>query len=377
VLQGSLLPESLDFERVSAYLTSLGWNEEPERRAGGKLALFVAAEATPDTEGVELAIPVVLEARDAQAMAWATFSTLADILGKTLEEITSDAMAVDRDIVETTFVEADRGGIPLKYAELHLKNLSKLFLSCIKSEVILFPKPSAVAKSLSRQLMFEHTARGSFRFRTAFNVRSQRGSTTIERRVTTKVAHVLSKTDEALKVHSELPLLSDDVSLTTDICASMASLVYDAGGRLDANMRWATIGDPPEGFPSVVTAAFEPRAKYYLEAARDHLKKAESEKETEDNAVLRGRVVTLHSDEIPFLPDAEREITVLWLSKENETPLRVRMRVTAEDYELAQEAHKQGCDVTARGRLIRDRTRTYLLNAELDAQTGLESVVGA
>lgn len=288
----------------------------------------------------------------------------ADSIAKRVSNLLSDRIS---GRIPNEFVRND--SIPLETASEYVTQMRKFLSSTATTELSgerFFQRTLKEAKEYADECRFGHTFKGSFGFVIRSPVTPNDSPTFDEmeekiplgRRVIERVALGFEAVQRATKAEDVSKISSDSDALSANMCDALADIfdkteISKFNFEIDYSPEWKrhqSVGTPRK-------FKLEKRSVDLLRSASKTLKVPPREREIQ----IVGLIRRMSTDAIPSNVDdgvSEREIEINWASSEKEV-VKVKVKISPDDYLKAVDAHKQGQAVSIVGKLPTEgKTRT-------------------
>jgi hypothetical protein len=337
--------ERVDPTRVQEYLRAGGWVVEP-RLGGGKSAVYERPESWLEQIGV----PLNRDARTFTLNMASAIALLAQWEKRPAIEVLGDLLLAPSDIVK--FAESSQaahgGDVPFEHGLTLLRGVRKVLLaaacSTIRPRLCHSRRNLAEAEPFVRQCRLGQTERCSFTVTIACPLEVVLPETDLSNRAPLgrRVTALLMRSLDRLVRHFDLgdadgllQQAEDEPIISANLCEALLDLAPEGeGGSLRISARWCrTLPLGEETLPTTVRfrQEFFRRIEYLAGRLRPAL--------TARRQVFVGVVEALNGQpNEEHRPDGQVVLRVVTPDDEN---LRVRAKLTADDYALANRAHMQ------------------------------------
>jgi len=345
--------QSLTISDVAGYLLRLGWTQVAG--ANPKWLVF-SGHAGDSGQIIELVLPRQMQWRDSPRMLASVIETLSALRGIRPCELIVELTSSLKDIIQVRFLGADlTGSIRFDLASRFLARASKLLgaAACAESKPsAYFMKSTDVSKDFVENCRLAHTVPGSFGFRIespldqAASVLGTltEGERPFRRRVLERLMHGLHLAEDAVLTQDPGRIAADyAVGLNANMCESLMDIADLAGEReAEFSAQWSPLVTPCYRGGSVkIGSSWHP----VLAAASSSLREVPLLKRV---SVL-GKIVALRSGAAP-VDDLYPELHLVQIeSREHGRRIVVRVTMSAHDYRLACDAHRDGHTVAVQG----------------------------
>ncbi|MBD8066255.1 hypothetical protein IC608_12320 [Devosia sp. PTR5] len=326
---------------------------------GGALELFTLG---PDKDSSPEIVLSSSEPEDVERRIRQALRTLSSVTGMAVERLAHDISMFDYDLLRArlpgTLVLRD--SIHLRIAEKFIVNARKFLTSAAAAEirkVIVVPDNQSAGAEYANSCRLGHTFKGSF----GFTIESPAGPAAqtldgeappapLERRVIERIARGLTLVEKATAVKSAEPLLiGASEGFNFNMLSDFTTWIADtSAGKIKYDITLTPAWAPS---PDIrLSAEIEDTALPILDSAISQLGPAVGPV----LVTVVGQVVRLETREIPanLLDEGRYEIGLEGASSETGS-IALRVRLSAEDYLLAVDAHRNGRVVAVTGEIGR------------------------
>ena len=341
--------QALSISDVACYLLRRGWSQLESANPNW-------LEFGAPAEELQLVLPRQMEWRDSPSMLASVIETLSALRGIHPDELILELTSSLKDLILVRFLGADLlGSIRFDLASRFLTRCSKLLgaAACAESKPSpYFMKSTAVSKEFVEQCRLAHTVPGSFGFRIESpldQAASVLGTLTDEerpfrRRVMERLMHGLHAAEDAVLTQDPGRITADfAVGMNANMCESLMEIAELAADReAEFSAQWSPLVAPRYRGGSVrVGSKWHP----VLAAAASSLRQVPFLKRV---SVL-GKIVALRSGAAPVEDGYPENHLVQIESREHGRKIAVRVTLSATDYRLACDAHRDGQTVAVQG----------------------------
>jgi hypothetical protein len=347
--------QSITLSDLVDYLPLRGWTRSS---LGDRHHYVFETGRTRDGDPIEIVLPRNPQSRDFAAYVSNAIEILAALDHRSPNDIITMIRARDRDILLVRNLDTgDEQSISLDVAAKQIHQLTQLIVFSARAEQG-GPKPffeqnelTSAARRIAKRYRFGHTFPGSFGL--SIEAPFERPVVTasqlyllpdgddivfepIERRVLERIVRGLIYMEELPRHPDEHNLERQyTLGLNSNMCQAVARMAPNKTAALEYRVEWSPQIAPPADIANPGSIRLSQTSYSYLTQLAGELKNFEPKP-----IVLRGRVEGLVSRDNPLSMDTdERSIIVKWTDRPGGRPVRVIMRLSAEDYVKANEAH--------------------------------------
>jgi hypothetical protein len=343
--------------QVTQFLLRMGWLriDSPNDR-------LYAFQGPPDDSGhpLEATLPKRIDYRDFFPRLADLFASLSVVSGREVDDIVRQVARINRDVLRSRVISvggADLNSIGLAAAAEYVSNLRTLmsYAATVENNPRpYFGKASSVGMEFAQECRFGHTFRSSFGFLVetaplpdmAVQNGEEFGTATFPRRVMERLARGFNAVSKGVRSEDlDAVAVGYQDGLNANLCEKVVEM--SALGSRTAVEFFVAFGGTQLSRLEAASAPLilDEATVEYLEVAARRLRSIA----TPERRTIRGKVVELRSnfgltvDET----DAEYKAVMLWASE----GVRVRMRLSSEQYVVVLDAHKAGRDIMVTGLL--------------------------
>lgn len=338
-------------------------------RSNGQRNVDVYILREEGLEDIELAVPRTLESRDAARRVAGAIETLSQLEARDRLQIITDVRAIGFDVVKSRVPDdlVFDDTIHLNQAVNYTANIKKLLAASATTELrpdLYYGRVKKEAAQYADQCRFGHTFKGSFGFtiespvtpneEPAFPGMEQQPP--FERRVVQRIARGIGVIRDAVRGQDPGIVVGGyEAGFSANMCDEFADLIEQTA---PSGMGFGFAFSPEWPTQPIAELWVGPQ---HVEMSRVAAKSMR-ERPTMQPVDVSGRIVRLQNQADPqdLLDQThEREIILYWKGEEF-GEMNVRMSLAPPEYLAAAEAHLQGHEVRAHGRLER-RGRVWWL----------------
>jgi len=353
----------LTVENMVQYFYSIQWSVDAESNQK-----VVELLSPPDENGksIQLYLPARNDYLDYERKLKDTIMVLSTVFEKSIDEVVNDVLGSSVDVFRAAISPFE---INLGEAYTNIRALKNMFLFAATS--ITEPKKnyknaSSHANTLLQRFNFGHTYAGSFGFIISSNVAYELKQIPLveeekrpeERIVIEKVITGLNDIMLAAKERdSDIIVRNFEKGLNSKMCDAI--MEFSAGGLHETkySIAWGKNVKPKDGLDDNFIWTFNREHYEVLDDATRKLKEFEPM-----TTVLRGRVVTLHSLQVP---DGDKEFSgIVYMKTEIDSyKTDVKLTLNRFNYNKAIKAHKSGHEILATG-ILSKKGNTYSMDIQ-------------
>jgi hypothetical protein len=312
---------------------------------------------------IKVAVPSDPNGPDYLSRVERIVSALAKVERRSPNEIARSIRAIGFDAIYSRLPDSVVRGdtVSLVTAAEHVAALKRALINTAMTEVnpvSHFDQPLKAATDYAEQCRFGHTFRGSFGFTVESPIGPHTGPALLpdaeptppfERRVVTRFARGLRALQQARATDDPYILLDGPKQgFGANAYEAAADLIEASAVGLTIDLSFSPEWLPPSDMAEQTRINLAPvHAEFAREAGR--ILRGRFSPEPAD---VIGTIVGLRSEQVPQLlePQGSRVLTIKWMSSKH-GEIRVTVRVSAEDYLRALQAHEKGQPIRVRGTL--------------------------
>ncbi len=367
----SLLPTK---EQLAAYLRKHDWHKQ-----GHPNADLLVFNGPPDDLGspLRIVVPVKASASDLADSLESAIALLAEVEKRTVDAVRASIHNQSHDILrQRIFGNSNLTNLSLEKAPKivrHMRDLVYYSACAEETPQPFFAKGRNVGRDLTRKCRFGHTFAGSYGMTlemplvpNAQTVLSDEyDNPPFERRVMQRIIRGLAAIERG-STEADIAILTGDVAggFNANLYEVMLDLFNELDDySLDYDISWSGEYRPAPDLSTISRIRLVPNTiRPYVESAARALRQSKESQET----FIQGSIVQLRAESVDTEEDeveySERLITVRWDMPSGQ-PGNIRLQLSAEDYRLACDAHRDNMSVRATGKPEKIGKYWYLTSA--------------
>lgn len=293
----STITKLFSLQDAQEYLLNHNWTK---KELSNKAWLFLSPS---DNKGnkLEVILPSSTEFIDYERRIYDMLRLVSFVEKKEISQIAREISLTNNDVFKTRKLKVTTSGtIPLMVAATDVGALKDLFTYTACSEEDsrpYFDKPTAIANHYMQNCEFGHTFQGSFGFTIVAPVNSEEDNLFMgkeckpfERRVMERLVRSFELIERSIAEENPSVIIqSYDTGLNDRMCEALLRITGEEGDPVEFAVEWS----PKIPVPQSITKSrwrLDKSAHEILEVAAEELKKV-----AEDNVIIVGKIVTLHS----------------------------------------------------------------------------------
>ncbi len=350
---------AMGVEDITALIRHLGWKKIDHPNPN----LLVYENGTDDNgRPIKLVLPNGNDFSDAAEKIASAIDLIAWRRGSSVEEILQLARNRGTDIFRQRLIGNTKiSGLPLELAVRVIGHLRELvyYSACAEEDPQpFFEKGRKVGKDYTERCRFGHTFAGSFGLSIEMpippssqpNLIQPDPDAPLERRIMYRIMRGLITASKGVR-EGDVAILTDDYAtgFNANLCETMAGLTKSLEGlKSEYSMLWSPEFQIAEDLQHAQPVMVDPdEFRLYFESAAKTLRKVKESQEAE----ITGTIIQLRAD----LEDEGgenlfhgRKITIKWEPGTGHN-INIRAALSAEDYKIACDAHKESKRVQITG----------------------------
>lgn len=348
---------SFSLSELNKYLRYLGFSKTDDIKNSIQFEKYYSEF----NETIKIPVPKNEEILNYNESVFNVLMIISSLHNTDFQNIVSNIISVSNDTLRMRLLNVQNmtRSIPLDIAANEIDALKRLFIYGASSEDKarpFFEKPTTIGINHGNQCHFGHTFEGSFGFLinspivddyTQITFEPEEIEIPFERKVLERIAIGLNNTITALDEQSIDPIINNfEYGFNSRMCDAIIEMSNENCNNLVFDIKWSPQIQPTKEY-HFNDFIFKPDSFELLKDASRHLKTVEPF----DDIVI-GRIVTLHSNKIPFLDEDTLRVAII-KHYYDEKPIEVKLELTMDQYKTAYIAHGDGSTVRATGKLYR------------------------
>ena len=350
----------ISLEKLYRFLEDNDWNRVDHPNA--HINVFEGLDQTG--EHTKLVLPATVDLVDAQSLIYNALDLLAVSLNVSIDSLTAFLVQRITDVLRARSFRlvGHDDSLPLDIASEWISRMRQLLAASAYTEHEprpSFEKTGTLGSEFAHHCRFGHTFKGSFGLSIESPVfvnpsipeLEASARQPFERRVFERIARGIKNLRDAIEGDSiDILLESYTTGLNANMCRALSE-AYEAvdGRRIEYFFAWSSEIPVAEDISGLNPFTFDGRAYEFAKATALQLEQQDDFEEQ----LIEGRIYQLKSKE-PVNPTFEllqtdRVITVKWCT-DGLPPKSIRVPLSAEDYQLACDAHRDGQMIQVSGK---------------------------
>ncbi|WP_233133923.1 hypothetical protein [Synechococcus sp. BO 8801] len=353
-------PGQISLEKLYRLLDDNDWQRVDHPNA--RINVFEGLDR--NGEYIKLVLPATADLVDAQSLISNALALLSESLNISVNSLTAFLVQHIADVLRTRSFRlvGHDDSLPLDIASEWILRMKQLLAASAYTEHDprpSFEKTGALGSEFAHHCRFGHTFKGSFGLSIESPVfvnpsipeLEASAGQPFERRVFERIARGIRNLRDAVNGDSiDILLESYSTGLNANMCRALSD-AYEAvdGRRIEYLFAWSSEIPVAEDLSGLNPFVFDGRAYEFAKATALQLE----QKDDCEDQLVEGMIYQLKSKE-PVTPafellQADRVITVKW-STEGAPGKSIRVPLSAEDYQLACDAHRDGQMIQVSGK---------------------------